>query len=173
MIELKYIDRRKRRILRTLQLSVFGPFQIFFLTCIYAKYGQTLPEQFLGLETYWRTIGWFGLITFFVLDLFLWKFMIDKNGKIRFSESKIEVESKRHFESYSIAHIEDLVLSKDVPYKNDERSISQKASRINFNYLGEKIDLEFRMDKKSDFEAFLAISEFWKSRIAGYKVKYI
>ena len=154
------------------ELIILIPAGIFFLLCAYAKYDETLMEQFFGFEHYWRTIGWIGAPTSGILYIVLSRLTLYGAGTVKIGTDKIEISSKSNFESYDVSRITDLTFKKDIPHQTDERTDSQKASRLTFNYQGRTVDLELRTFKKADFEQLIPITKHWRDNIKGYRETY-
>lgn len=172
MIELPYVDRNKRIMVRAIEVGLCLPLGLFFLLCIYYKYDETILEQLFGLESYWRTIGWIGLPIVIILYVILGRIILTKNGDIKISADKIELSKKGHTETFYTSGISKMTLIKDIPYRSDDRSDSQKASRLIFNYQGLEIDIEFKTYKISEIEELGVISNHWKDIIKDYNETY-
>ena len=172
MIELPYVDRQKRILVRAIEVGLFLPLGLFFLLCIYYKYEKTILEQLFGFENYWRTIGWIGLPVVAVLYVILGRIILTNNGIIKISTDKLVLSKKGHIETFYTSRISKIRLIKDIPYRSDKRTDSQKASRLIFNYQGEVIDVEFKTDKSSEIEQLGIISNHWKNIISEYIESY-
>lgn len=146
---------------------------MFFLFSAYTgRYDETLTEQWFDFPRYWRTIGWVGFAITGILYIVLARLTLYNNGRVRISAEKIELVDKQQFKTFETSRIKNLVFTKDIPYKTDERNDSQRASRLKFEYQGRTVDLEIRTRLKSDFEQLLPISKLWQQNIAGYREEY-
>lgn len=172
MIELPYVDRKKRLTVRFVEVAILIPLGVFFLMCGYVKYDETIAEQLFGFERYWRTIGWIGVAIAFILYVTLARIVLYKKGTVKIGTDKIEVSTRNGSLAYETSRITNLTFTKDIPYETDERTDSQKASRLTFNYQGRTIDLELRTYHKSDFDQLLPISKHWRENIQEYRETY-
>ncbi|MEQ8713467.1 MAG: hypothetical protein RIC80_10635 [Cyclobacteriaceae bacterium] len=172
VIELPYVDRKKRLTVRFVEVAILIPLGIFFLACGYAKYDETIAEQLFGFERYWRTIGWIGVAIVFILYVTLARIVLYKKGTVKIGTDKIVVSTRNGSLTYETTRMTNLTFTKDIPYETDERTDSQKASRLTFNYQGRTIDLELRTYYKSDFDQLLPISKYWRENVQDYKETY-
>lgn len=147
----------------------------FFIVCFYTgKSGSntTLLERFFETDQYWRTIGYIGFPITFILLFIVPKIMLRKTGVLKVSYDKIELSDKGRNLVYHISSISEMTFTKDVPFKGDSRSRSQRAGRLQFTYGKEKCDFEFNPKTENDYKDLIPATQYWKENINGFKVKY-
>ena len=169
-VTLDYINRSKRLWTRVLQVVILG-LLAFSLAAIYVKYeGEgTLLEDLFGFERYWRTIGWVGLPVSFVLYLFIDHLIKYKRGKVLLSEDKIVLTEKHRRGTFHTSQIDSMRVIKDLPYEGDERTDTQKASRLIFYMDNRRYDLELSTPHKADIDNLRPVLHHWKHVLKDYK----
>ncbi|MDN5211939.1 hypothetical protein QQ020_07745 [Fulvivirgaceae bacterium BMA12] len=170
-VEFDYVNRQKRLWTRVTEIVFIGII-IFFYLCLRVKNGSTIVEEIFGVEKYWRTIGWFGIPTSFVLFLIIRQLTKFKNGKIILGSDKIELMIKGRQTTFYISQIDSMTVTKDIPHEDDSRFGSQKASRLTFSIDNRTYDLELSTPNNRDFDNLRPILKHWKDQLKGYKETY-
>ena len=88
-------------------------------------------------------------------------------GKIQLSSDRIVITTNRKREEIFITQIDKLFLFKDVPFAGDDRSIYEKASKLEFSVGKKKYMYELNIPEK-DFNELRPILSDWKKGIKNY-----
>ena len=175
--EFEYIDRNKRLTARVLKLVFYVmAFVFLFVFWGYSKYStknETVFENLFSISKSLRIVGWIGFPLSILLNLYISRFISYKVGRVILSKHQIEVFNRNINHVFLINQIEELKLIKDIPYKGDERSETEKASRILFKSQGVKFDFEINIQSKAEFEDLSPIFKHWEKEISDYKVEYL
>lgn len=171
MTEFQFIDRKKRLIVRFIEI-IFFSLSMFFIGFVARKYEKTLFENLFEIEKYWRTIGWIGIPISFLMYLFTQKIIKFRNGRLFLNDDRIELVTNNRKSTFLISNIDKMIISVDVPYDGDDRMDSQKASRLRFSSFNQKYDLEVSTRTKDELDNFGTYANNWKEKISNYKKEY-
>lgn len=175
--EFEYIDRNRRLTARVLRFVFYVlAFVFLFVFWGYSKYStknETVFENLFSISKSWRIVGWIGFPLLILLNLYIPRLINYRKGRVILSKHQIEVFRRNTNHVFLINQIEKLKLIKDVPYKGDERSGTEKASRILFKSQGVKFDFEINIQSKTEFEDLIPIFKHWEKEISNYKVEYV
>lgn len=176
MIELKFVNRKVRLNVWVIQFIILTSLMWFFIICFYTKgsyeYKNTLLENLFDVDEYWRTVGYIGFPITLILLFVVPKYMLRKTGILKVSNEKIEISDKGRNSVYYTSSISEMIFTKDLPFKGDDRSRSRKAGRIQFKYGSEKCDFEFNPKTENDYKNLIPVTQYWQENITGFKVKY-
>ena len=170
-VEFIYINRFKRIVVRLLQLLLLTPAALFFILGVKTKSTHTILELQLGFPEYWRIISVVGLLVIAFLYFILYSLLKVEDGILEFKEDRISILKKGRLESeYHFNEIDDVKLEKDIPFKDDERYQSQRASKLIFLYRGKTVILEFL---SKDAERYHKLNQYLKEvSLANFKETY-
>lgn len=145
------------------------------MVCIfgfYHKYGTTIWEDMFDISTEWRSMFIVGLPVSFALFLFMGKIIKYKNGQLIITINHIMLSASNKYLVVPYHEVLSMVLIKDVPFRDDDRTDSQKATTMVINTTKGKKEIEIELNDRQTLERLNHAIEVIKPIVRKLRVEY-